>query len=200
MNDQTRQQLENQYDLAEELYSEEKYEEALTILKPLAEVGFPPAFFKLALYAFYVGNRDETGPWLARLEAAAARGNAHSCYLCYLAYRGGWTGLGRAVNNPIGSRYVLRAAELGHTHAQYTLAQELRSGANDQIKSESGYLYWIEKAIEGGSEDAIYDHIVWLDKHGRPIHETLLADLDVLAEDYPNAAKLREKLKRRAKR
>ncbi len=193
-------QMDEAFDRAQDFYSERNFAEALAILRPLADVGFSPAFFKLAQYEFYNGDQVDALPWLTKLEAVAASGNARACYHCYLARRGGWTGLGRTVNNPIGSRYVLRAAELGHTHAQYTLAQELRSGANDQTKSEAGYLYWIEKAIEGGSEDAIYDHILWLDKRGRPIHDTLMADLDVIAQEWPNAAKLRDKLKSRAKR
>ena len=127
-------------------------------------------------------------------------GDAGACFSTFLAYRCGMTMKGIVVNEPIGSRYLLRAAELGHVYAQYTLAQELRSGANGQIKDEAAYLYWIGKAIEAGSEDAVFEHIRFLDKRGRPIPDALMADLDILAKDFPNAAKLRDRLKRRAKR
>ena len=196
----SREDIEIEFDRAQDLYTKKNHAAALPILQRLADLGYAPAYFKLAQYEFYSGDRQVAQQWLARLEAAGDRGNAHACYLCYLAYRGGWTGQGRVVNNPIGSLYLLRAAELGHTYAQYTLAQELRSGANDQTKSEAGYLHWIEKAITGGSDDAIYDHIKWLDQKGRSIHPSLMADLDVLAQEWPNAAKLRDKLKRRTQR
>lgn len=185
---------------AVQLYEAGDREQALIVINRLADSGFPHAYYILARYARYEGRSKEARYWLALLEAAALNDNAQSCFDSFVAYRFGYTGQVSIDNVAKGSRYLLRAAELGHTYAQYTLAQELRSGANDQTKSESGYLYWIEKAITGGSDDAIYDHIKWLDQKGRDIHPSLMADLDVLAQEWPNAAKLRDKLKRRTPR
>lgn len=98
----------------------------------------------------------------------------------------------------MGSKCLLRAADLGGAYAQYTLAQELRTGANGQVKDELQYLHWITLAIAGGSEDAVYDHAKYLGEKGRSIPDALMADLEVIAQEWPSAAKLRDKLKRRA--
>ena len=105
--------------------------------------------------------------------------------------------MGCPITDDIGSDYLRRAAELGHTKAQSMLAEEHRSGANGQAKDETLYLYWIDKAVEGGSEDAIYSHAKYLADKGSQVPDVLMADLASIAEQWPNAAKLLEKLKRK---
>ena len=194
--DQNEKQFDQAYARARDRYNNGHQENALSIWRQLGESGYEAGYYKLAQHAFLIGNRVDLDFHMRRLEALAARGDPGACFSCFMGYRAGWNGRGFSVDGPIGTNFLRRAAELGSPYAQYTLAQELRSGANGQTKDEAGYLYWIEKAIESGSEEAVYAHITYLDTKGQPIPADLLANLDILAADYPNARKLRDKLKR----
>ena len=196
MAERTQRDLDEAFDRAVELDRNKKIEEATAIYRSLARAGYPPAYFKLASLAFYFGEREDALTWLKLLEAAAATGDADACLRCFHAYRMNWALLGSPETQVIGSNYLLRAAELGHTQAQRLLALELRSGANGQVKDEALYLYWITRAIEGGEDSAIYDHVKWLADKKRPIPDGLCAKLAALAERWPNAAKLLARIER----
>ena len=199
MIDGTKPTLDDQYDRAEKFFREKRFEEATAILRSLAGVGYPPAFYLLGHYEYYHRQQTEALPWLEKLEAAANDGDADACLLCYHAYRRGFA-LGEFERDgPIGSAYLRRAAEMGNEAAQWLLADEHRSGANGQVKDEQLYLYWVEKAIASGNEDAIYFHAKWLAGKGRAVPESILKALEDVAQDFPKAARLLERLRRRNK-
>ncbi len=196
MSDHNLDELDAAYDAADRLYDDKKFDDALPILNRLVEVDYPPAYFLMASYEFYHREQADALPWLKKLELAAARDDADACFRCYHAYRMNWAMIGGFETQRIGSDYLRRAAELGHVQAQNMLAEEHRSGANDQEKSESLFLYWVQKAIAGGSEDAVYNYAKWLTDKKRLVPDDLLADLAALAKEYPNAAKLLARIKR----
>lgn len=188
------------YERAVALYESQNFTDALAILLSLADSEYPPAYYKLAQFEFYHRDRKNALPWLARLEEAAARNDADACFRCFHAYRMGWAQIGIEKDEQIGSDYLRRAAELGHDQAQLMLALEHRSGANGQVKDESLYLHWINKAVEAGNENAVYDLAKFLSDKGRPVPDALMVDLKIVAEDWPNAAKLYDKLTGRTSR
>jgi TPR repeat protein len=196
MTERTQHDLDEVFDRAVELDRNKKIVEAVALYQSLAQAGYPPAYFKLASLAFYFGDREEALTWIKLLEAAAATGDADACLRCYHAYRLNWALLGSPETQIIGSNYLRRAADLGHSQAQRLLALEFRSGANGQVKDEAHYLYWIDKAIEGGEDSAIYDHVKWLADKKRPIPDDLRLELAALAEKWPNAAKLLARVER----
>lgn len=188
-----------QFDKAQDLMDAGRTREGLRELMQLVDENFAPAYFELAAHHFYNADRQDVRPWLDKLEAAAAAGDADASLRCFHAYRAGWAQGGFERDGPIGSAYLLRAAELGHGLAQWLLADEHRSGANGQVKDEQFYLYWVEKAIASGNEDAIYFHAKWLAGKGRAVPESLLKALEDVAQDFPKAARLLERLRRRNK-
>ncbi|MFM9943217.1 MAG: hypothetical protein ACKVP7_27430 [Hyphomicrobiaceae bacterium] len=196
MNNNWPNEIEHQYEKAAELYYSDKYADALALLEPLATIGYPPAFYIMASYQYNYGDREIAKAWLARLEAAAAKPDAQACFLCHHAFRVGWSGGDFETYERIGSDYLRRAAELGHDHAQFMLAMEHQSGANGQAKDESLFQHWITKAVDAGNEDAIYHYVKYLANKRRPIPPDLIADMEALAKDYPNAAKLLARIKR----
>jgi TPR repeat protein len=200
MNKSSESEFDALYDIGESNYNEKRFDEALPILMKLADRHYAPAYFLLASYHFYHAEQKDALPWLKLLEAAAADDDADACLRCYHAYRLNWALIGSPETQDIGSAYLRRAAELGHTVAQRILAHEYRSGANGQVKDQSLYLHWITKAVEGGDDDAVYDHVKWLADRKRPIPGELVAKLTVLAEQWSNAAKLLARISPKSKK
>lgn len=196
MNVRSGDRAEAEYQRAKQFENEGQIEEALAIYRKLANAGHASGYFGLGSYARLVSDMEQLAINLTRLEALCAEGNIHACFYCYLGYRSGWGQLGYQQDNTMGSKYLLRAAELGDTYSQYALALEHFGGSNGQVKDESLYIHWIEKAIEGGSEDAVYEHVKFLLDKRRPVPAALISDLEILAKEWPTAAKLLTRVQR----
>lgn len=196
MTDRSLQEFDTEFDDAVANYKQGNVDDALTVFRRLADLHYVDAYTELASHEYSRGNDEGVRPWLAKMEAVAAEGDAVMCFDCYLAYRFGWRQVEFLSRNKIANDYLRRAAELGVPFAQYTLAKEHLSGSNDLIQDERLYLHWIAKAIENRNDDAIYDHVEYLFERGQPVPDDLLAHLSALAREWPNAAKLLAKVKR----
>lgn len=140
---------------AKRLLAEGQEAAAHTIFAKLAEHGHPDSIFE-------VGERGSLASKqvaLDRLRAIADTGDSWAAYLASMALRGAWdANLDMGSQLELGSHYLKKSAELGCIAAQGSYASECLLGLNGTPKSESEYLRWIHRAIEGGDILSVVFH------------------------------------------
>lgn len=178
------------YEQACELLAAGDVERGMGLLRAAAADGLGFAYLELAEQARRDGNEDEVRRCLRAIEDLAARDDPVALYSAYQAYL---TRLGeqdRHAQDRIANERLRRAAELGNSFCQVTLAENYRSGANGLSEDVSQYEFWIQKAVDAGFEDAVCSFVEYLLERRRTVSSELKEKLVAAAKDFSPAAKL----------
>lgn len=184
------------FEMARALYREGKIEKAIEKYQNLADKNYAPAIDELRLHYIEERNLDKAEEQLNRLIHLASS-DSRAAFVCHLAYRFGWgINEGYEERQNTANMHLQRAAELGDTQAQGTLAMERLNGQNGQKKSYTDYLHWISKAIEGNDALAIFNHSEHIYNLGKDIPDALIEKLRSVAQYHEAAADLIQKIDR----
>jgi len=140
-----------QVDIGVKAYDDGDYEQAKTILLPLAEAEHPKAMNMVGLMTKFgngfTPNLEVACNWYEKSATAGYPSAMYNMSICY-------DGFGRPDDSKQDRLWLLKAADAGHIPAMINLA----SRAPDKGKE---YLYWNHRAIDQGSVFAKVG--LWLD-------------------------------------
>jgi TPR repeat protein len=139
---------------AKEFIDREDFDQAISLLRPLAESNNPDAQFLLG-YLFFTTAEvgfEESKHWL---EKASAQNHAEATYYLATSYRDGY----QAVDEKAFVSLLHRAGELGSVDAQYLLGALYATDYDDELleKNEAEAVKWYSKAAEQGNGEAQYN-------------------------------------------
>lgn len=128
-------------------YHEGRFDEAIRLLRPLANAGHAPSRFQLAmLYAQIPEHRNEALAWL---QQAAQAGHVGARYQLALVWR---DGAGLPASRAQAEHLFAGLAREGYAPAQFELARLLEAqGAPHQAEA----VQWYARAAEAGHQDAL---------------------------------------------
>lgn len=162
---------------------------AIKLLREAGDAGFAPAFFQLGYEARSERNMDEVRRCLESIEKLAASGDPFALVAAYHAYQSGFSGHDWRERQRIANEYLRRGAELGDSVAQWLLAENYL-GANGLPRDLPSYEYWIQRAIEGGEDEAVCSFAQYHLDQKRALPPSLKQKVARLADQFPGAAKL----------
>lgn len=172
---------------------------AKKLLHESADAGFALAYLDLAREARVEGRRDEVRRCLSSIEELAARNDPTAFIAAYRAYQWRLGDQDTFEQERIANDYLRRGAELGDPFAQWMLAENYL-GANGLRRDLPSYEFWIQKAIEGGEDEAVYSFAEYYLDNQRILPPPLKERLVKLAARFTAAAKLLSRIERLEKR
>lgn len=135
--------------------NDKKYEEAVKILKPLADGGNPTAQLELANLLYNGrGMKEDEKAAVGLYTKSAEQGNNEAMFQLGNAFTFG-NDTPRLVNDADAeaAKWYFKAASAGHKDAAYSLGLLFLAGKGVQ-KNESEALVWMKKAANAGHKDA----------------------------------------------
>lgn len=134
-----------QYENGIQAYRDEKYDQALEILKPLAESGQRDAQYYVArMYEKGLGvpkDQAEMRKWYQR---SADAGHPKAEYKLGVGYAKGYAGLEQ--NDTEAGKWFLKSAEQGYRKAMKAVARGYKKGQFGFPKDKEKAKYWAKKA------------------------------------------------------
>ena len=126
-------------------YKDDKYAEAVAILKPLGESGHSGAQYLLAgMYEKGEGVPKDHAKMLEWYRRSADAGNAKAEYKMAVGYAQGYAGLEK--NDAEAGKWLLKSAEQGYRRAMKTLGKAYQKGKFGFPKDKKKAKFWLEKA------------------------------------------------------
>jgi len=168
---------------------------ATKLLREAGDAGFAPAFFELGYEAKSQRNVNEVRRCLKSIEELAATDDPFALIAAYNAYQRGLSDKDWRERQRIANDYLRRGAELGDSVAQWLLAENYL-GANGLPRDLSFYEHWIQRAIDGGEDEAVCSFVDYHLDQKRTVPPRLKEKLVRLADQFSGAAKLLARVER----